>query len=526
MAIIRLTQNKAYAWHHKNGVYAKGYLFSLEGRLYKDSDLCDYFAGVQDESRFGEKLQSGNGIFSVVIDRGNFLLAAVDRIRYFPLFYRKKRGELYLGDAPDALYDSSECPEIDESAALAFSACSYVLGAKTLLKDCFQVQAGEYISLDNNYLTASFYYRWSTAIRSIDFEEAKIQFKEILDRVARRMAQVIGSSPVMLALSGGFDSRLVACLMKKAGIGDVVCYTFGVQANNPEWERSKMVAERLGYKWLFADYLAVEAPDYYREKRFVDFYHYVAQYVSKFGFMQYFAADRFVDVWKIRPDTIFFSGDGGDFFSGSHLRPYMKDYQSTATVAEDLQYTHCHLVQLNRKERKRIKNEIRQSLFPLPPLFANVENWDLKERQAKYIIHANKIWEYYGRKTQFPLCDTEIMDFFASLPFEYRLHQKLYKAVIADVFEECHVQFFPEDFKPVDPSMVQQLKVRIKRLFPFYRKRSDLYLYDYFDFKRFLPPVLEEMQREGHRRKILSSNGIFSEWYVWQVRKEINRKVR
>jgi asparagine synthase (glutamine-hydrolysing) len=242
--------------------------------------------------------------------------------------------------------------------------------------------------------------------------------------------------------------------------------------------------------------------------------------------MQYFAAKWFVDELKIRPDTIFFSGDGGDFFSGSHLRPYMKSYRSTATIAKDLQYIHCHLVRLNRKERKSIKNEIAQSLVDRSPLFANVENWDLKERQAKYIIHANKIWEYYGRRSQFPLCDNEIMDFFASLPFEYRLHQKLYKTVITELFEEYNVHSFPADFKPVENSILQQLKIHIKRLFPFYRKRSDLYLYDYFDFKRFLPPVLEEMQREGHRRKILSSNGIFSEWYVWQVRKEINRKRR
>jgi asparagine synthase (glutamine-hydrolysing) len=269
--MIRLTQNKAYPWHHKNGVYAKGYLFSPEGRLYKEAGLCDYFDGVGDEIRFREKLQSANGIFSVVVAQGDSLWAAVDRIRYFPLFYRKNREELCIADAPAELFDRSEDTEIDEEAALTFSACSYVLGKKTLLKDCFQIQAGEYIVSDDCRLTSAFYYQWPTSIRSLDFEAAILQFKQILDRVARRMAQLIGSCPVMIALSGGFDSRLVACLMKKAGISDVVCYTFGVKANNPEWERSKEVAERLGYRWLFVDYSVLDVPDYYKEKRIVDF---------------------------------------------------------------------------------------------------------------------------------------------------------------------------------------------------------------------------------------------------------------
>jgi hypothetical protein len=47
---------------------------------------------------------------------------------------------------------------------------------------------------------------------------------------------------------------------------------------------------------------------------------------------------------------------------------------------------------------------------------------------------------------------------------------------------------------------------------------------DYFDFKRFTQPVLQELKEAGGMRKIISMNGIFSEWYLLQVKKKHNEK--
>jgi asparagine synthase (glutamine-hydrolysing) len=325
-----------------------------------------------------------------------------------------------------------------------------------------------------------------------------------------------------LSLSGGYDSRLVACLLKKAGIKKVLCYTFGVKEGNPEWERSRTVAERLGFDWIFIDYSTINDLQFYKKKSFVDYYTYVAQYVSKFGFAQYFACNYLVDELKIQPDTVFLTGDGGDFFAGSHLRPYMKNYRSIATIARDLQYIHCDLVQLKRKERKKIRSIIQKDLIDNSPLFANVENWDLKERQVKYIINSAKLWEFRGIEASSPLYDIELMDFFVSLPFEYKINQKLYKTVISELFEEFNIQF-SSPAAPADSVFIQQLKIFIKRIFPVLRKKPDLFQYDYFDLKRFYQPILAELHDENQSRKILSSNGIFSEWYLLRIKKEIGQ---
>jgi asparagine synthase (glutamine-hydrolysing) len=523
MITIKLTRNKVFQWYNADGIWAKGYFFAPDGKLYRDADLCSYFGSITDEADFRQKLLTANGLFSVLIQKDKLLWMAVDRVRRFPLFYRIQNGNLYLGDEVDNLFAPGEQKEIDEEACLTFSGCSYVLGNKTLLKNIFQVQAGEWIKYDGIRISPSFYHLYFAEKQNdISFDEAKIQLKKIFQNVGRRMAQLIGNRPVILSLSGGLDSRMIAYLLKKTGKKNVLCYTFGIKEGNPEWKRSKAVAERLGFDWLFVDYSTIDDLQFYKKKPFIDYYPYVAQCVSKFGVVQYFPANYLINELGISTESIFFTGAGGDFFAGSHLRPYMQKYKSITTIAQDLQYIHCDLVRLQKTERKKIRNFIRQELENTRPLFANVENWDLKERQAKYILNGAKLWEYYGIKSLIPLCDNELMDFFVSLPFEYRLNQKLHRTVLAELFEEFDINF-PQDIKTQEKIMFQQFKVFIKRAFPFLRKKPDLFRHDYFNLKRIYQSVLKEMQKEDQIREIISSNGIFSEWYLMQVKKEIKK---
>jgi len=516
MINIKLSENKAFRWHVLNNICVRGFLFAPDGTLYREEDLCLYFNNITDENDFRQKLLAANGIFSVIIEEDTIVRIAVDRFRYFPLFYRQKGDDLCISDEVNCLYDDHEPKALDSEAHLSFSGCSYVLGNKTLLKDTFQVQAGECIVYDGNRITPTFYHQHFAAIQPVSFDDAKIRLKTILRNVAERMSRLIGDHPVILSLSGGLDSRLIAYLLKIAGIKNVLCFTFGKKEGNPEWKRSKMAAEKLGFPWLFIDYTSIRDTQFYKQERFIDFYTYEAQYISKFGFMQYFAAHHLLDNMKIAPDSIMLTGHGGDFFSGSHLRPYMQAYKSVTTIAKDLQYIHCNLIQLKRSERNRIRAIIRHELTERSPLFGNIENWDLKERQAKYILNTNKIWEHNRIQSLVPLCDTELMDFFVTLPFKYRLNQKLYKTVVFELFEEYTIHFQQDD-RNQENSIIQQIKIQIKRFFPFLRKRKNLFEYDYFDYERLVQPVIQELKAANRYEKIKDMNGIFLEWYLMQI---------
>lgn len=67
------------------------------------------------------------------------------------------------------------------------------------------------------------------------------------------MLGTIAGRPVLLPLSSGYDSRLIACLCRKFGLRDVVCFTYG-RRDSFEVEVSRQVAERLGYEWHYVEY--------------------------------------------------------------------------------------------------------------------------------------------------------------------------------------------------------------------------------------------------------------------------------
>jgi asparagine synthase (glutamine-hydrolysing) len=519
MIAIKLTDNKVFGWRHADQVYAKGYCFGPDGQLYRETALCKYFADAETEDDFRHRLLSANGLFSVVVQRKDSTWIGVDRFRHFPLFYRQKENILVIADTVDDLFDDDEPKEPDAESCTVFSGLSYVLGNKTLIKDVFQVQAGEYLIYDGHHITASYYYRYFATTRDIGFDEAKQQLKAILERIGERMSRLIGERPVLLSLSGGLDSRLIAYLLKMNKIKNVTCFTYGIEEGNPEWQRSKAVADQLGFQWVFVDYSKINASDFYKQQSFLDYAHYAAQYVVKFGITPYFASDQFIHERKISPDTIVFLGYGGDYFAGKHLRPYMRHYRSISAIAKDLQYEHCNLAKLNESERRLIRRVIKAGLdTEVFPLFAHVDDWIVKRRYAN--LYSGKLWEFHEIETQIPLCDTELMDFFATLPFEYRLNQKLYKAVLSEWFEKVNIHF-PTTEVPHQNAILQRIKIYIKRMIPFLRIKHNLYDYDYFDMKRFLKPMLEEVHKKEPGKKILSYNGISSEWYLLQVKQKL-----
>lgn len=518
MTDIKLTKNEVFKWHKEKGIYAKGYLFTKTGELYRDRDLCMYFSNLIDINDFQQKLLTANGIFSIIIRVGDSCWAAVDRLRYFPLFYRIEGGHLTISDTIDELFDPDESKEMDDEAYVSFSGLGYVVGRKTLLKNIFQIQAGEYLLYNNQELFLDFYHEYFSEIKNISFEEAKDTLKKIIQNMGKRLSLLLGDRLALLPLSAGFDSRLIAYLLKKEG-KNALCYTYGKKEGNPEWKRSKEVAEKLNFEWLFIDYSKIPNTNLYTEQKFIDFYTYTSQYISKFGVSQYFAANFLLDELKIPKNAVRFPGHGGDFLSGAYLYPYMKNYRSLSSIAKDIQYMRNKIISLNSKERNILTGLIKKGLVNRKPLFQNLDNWGLKENHSKYIVNTNKLWEQRGIENLMPLCDIEFMDFFIALPLEYKTGQNLYKTVVNELFEEFDIAF-PHKTTTNNP-FISHLKTYIKRLFPFIRKKTDIFMYDYFDLKRLSRPLVEELERAHIHRKFISYNGIFAEWYLLQIKKKI-----
>lgn len=90
-----------------------------------------------------------------------------------------------------------------------------------------------------------------------DLDALRTGFETALDRLQR----VADGRPVVVPLSGGYDSRLLAAGLVDRG-HEVVGFTFG-RSGHPDVELSREVADRLGIDWEFVPYTLAEWAEWY-----------------------------------------------------------------------------------------------------------------------------------------------------------------------------------------------------------------------------------------------------------------------
>jgi asparagine synthase (glutamine-hydrolysing) len=521
MILYRLTDNRTLSWFHKDGVSVKGYCFTSDDRLLREAELCDYVNDKSEDLSLEQKMKKLNGLFAIVLHNENTVV--VDRCRSIPLFYREiDDRDIIFADEIENLFEPGEQKSLCPHDKSIFSVLGFTFEESTLLGEyCCQVLAG-HIAQVNCFVDQTPYYQLYSepATDFIDYETAKVRLREILNNIGKRTARLIEGKKTLLSLSGGRDSRLIACMLKNAGITDVLCFTYGRKTGNPEWERSQKTAEKLGFKWHFVDHEQITDMQWHKRQTFCDYYKYAAQYSSKFIATPYFAAEFFAKTVDSPADTVYISGHGGDFLAGSHLKPDWNRYSSIDEIKDYLLKEHLNLTRLTKAEKISAETFLLLDHNDKNPMYQQIETWELQERQAKYIVNANRLWQFFGFTPLMPLFDSEFMDFMMSLPFEYRLNQKLYREVVDEIFAEYGL-----DFEKVNNGLsklpVQNVKSRIKRMFPFIRRRPSFFAYDYFDFKRLTKHLRKELRAGGRKRKILSFNGIFTEWYLMQIDKTL-----
>lgn len=522
---IRLLHQNGYAWSDDGRVFVKGFLISGKEEVLREERLLAYFAACSTKEQLCQCLKNANGMFSVLIKNEDELLMAVDRLRCFPLFYRWKGERLRVSDEVDALFDEQEPKCWNDEARVMFSLSGYTTEEDTLLEGVRQVQSGEWMALGKGKEEREFYSNYATKTAPMDFDRAKQQLKMLLDKVGKRMVACLNGRPVAVPLSGGLDSRLLVYLLHKNDYQNVVCFTYGRREGNDELRRSEMVARQFAYPWIFVDYEQFEGAHLLEDERFLSYCRYASQYSSKFYLSEYFAAEYLVGKPDFQKDTVFVPGHSGDMIAGSHLRPYMAHYKNLNQVADDLIYNHFSLIEATGSERKLVRRKMQAQLRKMQrsqhSCYQLYELWDVRERQAKYIVNSCKLWEFVGCSYLLPLWDAELMDFFASLPFGYRLCKKLYEEVLWELFQDEGV-LFDEDHRMFLPwNRKEQLKLMVKRNMPFFHTHKPLFAVDNFDFQRFTELMRKQLANGSRQRRLLSYNAIMSEWYLQWIEKDL-----
>lgn len=216
-------------WKKRGGVYIRGHVFLDGNNLIEDKEMAEYF-NVDKASEFIERLKRANGFFSVVVEKENLIFAAVDQIRSIPLFYGfNARNELVISERAEAVRQAVGDNMIGPQFRNQFLHAGYVLGARTLLPNVRQLQAGEMLYYDrkSGSLEIKRYYLFLPH-GGLDSDE-NILFNKldaVYEDIFSRLIKWLDGRQVVIPLSGGYDSRLVALMFKELGYKNVLCFSY------------------------------------------------------------------------------------------------------------------------------------------------------------------------------------------------------------------------------------------------------------------------------------------------------------
>jgi asparagine synthase (glutamine-hydrolysing) len=446
---LKLTVNRDNKWlcHKINNGYIlyKGDLLSWGLRL---DDLAIFFNdSTIDNSSITEYISNIRGNFSLIVNTSYRTIVAVDCIRSNPLYYLLNDGLLTVTD--DIFFLQKEIGRklsISDSSKLQILMSGYTLFEDTLYTEVKSFIPGQVLLYHRNDISAhntNDYQTWfnseSSQFESLDF--LRSNFNDVILEVMSETISSLNNRQVVIPLSGGYDSRIIASILRHYNYNNVVCFTYGMN-DNFEAISAKKLANDLGYKWFFIDLNIKDQSRFYQSDDFSVYLEY-ADTIDSVSYYQGLYAVKYLKEKKlIDDDAIFINGNSGDFITGGHISKlykycnksyfcknifdiiidkyyslwgHMKTSENVNSITSKIENNYKHL-------KDSYNTDIKICDFAYYYEFIN--------RQSKYVIQGQKTFEYYGYDWRMPLWDSKMIVFWSTVPNNYKNKQFLYKSTI------------------------------------------------------------------------------------------------
>ncbi|TVR41487.1 MAG: asparagine synthetase B family protein [Bacteroidia bacterium] len=530
MSCISLVYNDGFSWVKENNISFKGYVYDQDGNFLADSGAISLFREISDRDALLSLMQGLDGAFSVIIRLENRVLIAVDAMSMFSLYYSPLEDGWLISDS--AHVAGKKLPELmlNTEAIPEFQTAGFVVGNETLFRNVFKTQAGEVLVLqdDGSLQRECYHYYLPSKFYAAQPEQLSGRLKDILQGVSDRLMASLRGRTAVIPLSGGYDSRLIATMLKKANYRDVVCFTYGKP--NRESVLSQKVAEGLGYPWVFVDYRDLDMHAYLADPIFLDYCDQVGNATSMPFLQEFFAVKHMHERGMIPDDAIFIPGHTGDYIAGSYVEKTIRKENAREYRPNTIARRYFGFRAQTGDERKHITGRLEKWFSDYAPPRASIddsydiytEDWDLKEKFSKFVFNAAGVFPFFGYEFRFPLWDRDFRNFFRGVPFSLRSYKLLYDSVLEEAFFKPQgVCFGDQELKerPGDLRM-QQLRKFLRPFIPGHVRERRMIERDYLMYHTFTGAMKKEMTDKGI---VLPSginhfNAIICHWYVMKTK--------
>ena len=514
-----LQYNHGYSWFGDSDVKVKGWAIDNMGLSHEDRKLVDCFLGISDVETFRKSIENLTGHFSVVIKLDEGWLAAVDRCRSFPLYYSVNANSAYLSDSAFSIADSLNLKIDFENIAInEYLTTGYVLGNKTFFDGVNQINAGDIVWCNNGTIQIFPYYRYlSDKQTSLDFEGTSTLFFSLLDKIFEELIKGLNGRKVVIPLSGGYDSRLIASMFRRHGYDNVLCYSFG-KKGNPEMVTSEKVAKTLNFPWMFFETTQEEVRGFAESKRFLEYIDFAANADSFYIIQDYFAVKKMYDESLIPHDSVFMPGHSGDTIGGSSFLGAIRGDENRDEIAEKIIKHKFNLRNISKHQHEIFKKRI---FSQLDKYYGNqflwYDCWSMCESHPKLFVNASKVYDFFEYKFYLPLWDNSLLHLFAELPLEHKKAKKLYDFTLENkLFKPLGVNFdIPLNTRErsLRLTLINWVKSVFKSLLSA-NIRYRFFIDDPINGKIYARELVKNMKQNGFKINYSGTNSVKAQWYI------------
>jgi len=447
MNYLQVNLDPDRGWLNANGSTVRGSAFAGD-ELKQGAALAKHFEDAVYPQEFVSLLEGVNGFYAVVLQKGSSVMAAVDRVRSIPLFYAFTKNKLFLSDNAEWVRQQIGDQQRDSLAETEFLLTGYVTGEDTLYPNVKQLRAGELlaarVNADRVTVEKIRYYRYTHTVESeVDKDALEASLDHVVINCVHRLIRWADGRSIVIPLSGGYDSRLIATMLRRLGYDHIMAFSYG-RPGNKEAEYSKWIAKSLDIPWYFIPYSNEAWLRWFHSQEREAYYRFAHNLTSLPHIQDWPAVQALKNQGLIEPNAVFVPGHSGDFLAGSHIpkRFFAKISIGKESFLEEVLRKHYSLwpfdnidaaMKVNLQERIVRLAEVDDLMAPERAVDA-FERWDWQERQAKFIVNSVRVYEFWGHNWWLPLWDAEMMEFWAGVPLELRKEQQLYIDYVTRIY--------------------------------------------------------------------------------------------
>ncbi len=471
-----------YGWRRASrGAVTLWFKGRIEG--HDAAGLAARFAQERPSAKvIGDLLAGVIGHFAIAASGPGWAFAAADWVRSIPLAIAKIEERWVIDDRPERLRHRAGLgrADIDVDAALAIGMAGYTIDDAALYRGIQLLVPGELAFIDNGALERHRYYIYRPwQVRPASLEVLEAQLKDLTLHAIQRLLDSLGGRTLLIPLSAGRDSRLIASAAKHLGYKDVRCFTYG-RAGNFEVTASRSIAERLGYRWTFVPATIGKQRRFFASddySRYLDF----ADSGCSLPFVQDMAPLMELKASGYVPDdAVIVNGNSGDYISGNHVPESM--IGQAVGLSDDARWQHIIDALLNKhfslwrslatlQNKARIAALLRQSIARAGGALGDpdtdhglYEYAEFQDRQCRYVITGQRIYEFLGHDWRLPLWDNDFLQFWEGVPLAEKAGQGLYARMLTTANWGGVWQDVPVNRKTVRPLSIIPVRLAAKML--------------------------------------------------------------